>query len=639
MAGGYARRSGWWLALAWLGAVGAAGEVPGVPAGREPEPAKSMLVELDGTGSRDPDGDTLKYEWRQVGGPAVALSDPQAAKPYFRAREPGVYRFELRVFDGRQWSDPAAVEVMVERENLRPEAIVPAEMEAGVGQAVVIDGSASRDADGDELTFRWSQAGGPPLYLEPKLLSEDKLVLAVDRPGEYDLELVVSDGRSQSEPARCRLHVRPANQLPVAKAIAPPRLVMERSLAEKQSDLADKTPTAYIAEAGVCQTGSVVVLDGRGSLSPRGLPLRYYWKQRFGPFIRDFKRPSDAELSFVPPEPGEYVFELVVSDGRSDSAAAARKVLVVKGNEPPMAVIDAPAQGTMGEWIKLDGSRSFDREGAALEYRWRQISGPNVRQYLLDPRRGSAAPSFQAAAPGRHVFQLIVFDGQRESLPAQAAVEVIAANSRPEVQVSGNLTIVPGQTAVLQGGGRDAEGDALEYSWRQISGPPLLTGVAHQASLTVTPEREGVYVFEFTASDRRNVSRPMRTTLTVSPPYPAVPQPQALTVEPPVDTAAPVATDSGAGPLPGKGKVPELSFPDVSTRPASPAPVPPAAASEPAVKNPGKSWWNPFRRHGEEKSAPPPEKPGALPPELPKTEAGPPAASTNEPTPAAETLE
>ncbi len=66
---------------------------------------------LDGTASTP---QPLLYRWTQVGGPWVALDDPESATPTFRARQPGTYVFELEVHDvAMVRSAPARVTVVV----------------------------------------------------------------------------------------------------------------------------------------------------------------------------------------------------------------------------------------------------------------------------------------------------------------------------------------------------------------------------------------------------------------------------------------------------------------------------------------------------------------------------------------------
>lgn len=68
-------------------------------------------VVLSAQGSTGPD--PMSYQWTQVSGPPVTLSDPTAAEPQFKVRHPGEDVFELKVGDGAQWSAPARSYVVV----------------------------------------------------------------------------------------------------------------------------------------------------------------------------------------------------------------------------------------------------------------------------------------------------------------------------------------------------------------------------------------------------------------------------------------------------------------------------------------------------------------------------------------------
>lgn len=69
---------------------------------------------LDGTGSFDPDGDALTYQWDQIGGPSVSLSGADTATPSFNALTHGdVYTFRLIVRDGRGGVSSDTVTVLV----------------------------------------------------------------------------------------------------------------------------------------------------------------------------------------------------------------------------------------------------------------------------------------------------------------------------------------------------------------------------------------------------------------------------------------------------------------------------------------------------------------------------------------------
>lgn len=68
---------------------------------------------LDGSGSYSPCGDTLEYSWNQIAGPSVELKDTGNGRAQFQASIEGVYGFNLKVFDGTQWSQPDMTVVYV----------------------------------------------------------------------------------------------------------------------------------------------------------------------------------------------------------------------------------------------------------------------------------------------------------------------------------------------------------------------------------------------------------------------------------------------------------------------------------------------------------------------------------------------
>lgn len=69
---------------------------------RELQVRSGQLVVLDGLRSRDPDGDPLRYEWRQLRGPRVALSSVDEVKATFvapKVSERKLFQFSLTVID------------------------------------------------------------------------------------------------------------------------------------------------------------------------------------------------------------------------------------------------------------------------------------------------------------------------------------------------------------------------------------------------------------------------------------------------------------------------------------------------------------------------------------------------------------
>ena len=72
-------------------------------------------MQLDGSGSSDPNGDPLTYTWTQTGGTPVTLSSSTAQKPTFTApSNAGTLTFRLVVRDGQVNSSPSNVTITVQ---------------------------------------------------------------------------------------------------------------------------------------------------------------------------------------------------------------------------------------------------------------------------------------------------------------------------------------------------------------------------------------------------------------------------------------------------------------------------------------------------------------------------------------------
>jgi hypothetical protein len=126
-------------------------------------------VMLDGSGSFDPDDGIATYRWKQLTGPQVTLSDASDMQPTFIAPETGVngesLTFQLTVVDqgGLRARDTCLVNVTWV--NHPPTAEAEPEIVSRPGALVVLDGSKSRDPDGNIASYRWTQLAGQPVTL------------------------------------------------------------------------------------------------------------------------------------------------------------------------------------------------------------------------------------------------------------------------------------------------------------------------------------------------------------------------------------------------------------------------------------------------------------------------------------------
>jgi parallel beta-helix repeat protein len=99
-----------------------------VPANRPP--VASAMDVLPASGSSDPDGDPLTYNWQIIFKPATSravLSDPHGADPSFTVDAPGGYEIQLIVNDGKTDSLPATVYINTQDISPGQERHVPAD--------------------------------------------------------------------------------------------------------------------------------------------------------------------------------------------------------------------------------------------------------------------------------------------------------------------------------------------------------------------------------------------------------------------------------------------------------------------------------------------------------------------------------
>lgn len=174
-------------------------------------------VGLDGGGSSDANGDPLTFRWSLEApqGSAARLSDPNTVAPRFVVDKPGTYRATLIVSDGTLDSGPDQAVISIE--NSQPVANAGQDRTAPVGDTVQLDGSGSQDPDGDPLSFRWAimakPEGSTASLSDP---SAEKPTFIGDVAGLYVLQLIVSDGRIDSEPDTVTVTVNavPVNRPP-----------------------------------------------------------------------------------------------------------------------------------------------------------------------------------------------------------------------------------------------------------------------------------------------------------------------------------------------------------------------------------------------------------------------------------------
>ncbi|MFF1822142.1 discoidin domain-containing protein [Kribbella sp. NPDC058245] len=184
--------------------------VPVANAGAPQSVVAGTTVTLNGSGT-DADGDNLTYAWTQTGGPAVTLSSTTTAKPTFTAPSTAsTLTFSLVVRDGKVDSAAATTTVTTTPVNAVPVANAGTAQTVNTGTTVTLDGSGSRDADNDPLTYTWTQTGGPAVTLSSRTVQKPTFT-APATPATLTFSLVVRDGKVDSAAATTTVTVTAPN--------------------------------------------------------------------------------------------------------------------------------------------------------------------------------------------------------------------------------------------------------------------------------------------------------------------------------------------------------------------------------------------------------------------------------------------
>lgn len=101
------------------------------------------VTTLDASGSSDPDGDALGYQWAQTAGPTVTLESPTEESTSFVApNTTGTIRFAMTVTDPGGLSSSDTVNISVQSvENLAPVPDAGDDQSVDGGAFVILDGT------------------------------------------------------------------------------------------------------------------------------------------------------------------------------------------------------------------------------------------------------------------------------------------------------------------------------------------------------------------------------------------------------------------------------------------------------------------------------------------------------------------
>ncbi|UCF07367.1 MAG: PKD domain-containing protein [Thermoplasmata archaeon] len=449
---------------------------------------------FNGSGSYDPDGFIVSYEWNF--GDGDFDSGISALHSYM---DPGTYNVTLIVTDNDCAIDIIIIIIIIIDPgtpppcgNLPPVAVPePRCQEIFIGDDAKFDGSASYDLDGCIVSYEWDFGDG-------NTASGVSPTHIYDAPGRYTVTLTVTDDDGASGFDFCAVAVHD-DCPPPPNVNLPPVAVPEPRCQE-------------------VMVGEEALFDGSWSYDQDGFIVSYEWD--FG----DGSNASGVMTSHIYDAYGEYIVTLTVTD---DDGASTHDYCVVKVfaekpppciNIPPVAVAQPECvEITINESVVFNGSASYDPDGIIVSYVWDFGDGTTGFGPLVEHLYN---------IPGYYAVVLNVMDDDNATGTAISYVYVKEPNNEePRENIPPTAVAQPksqeiftGEYAKLDGSESfDEDGDIVSHLWT-----PQWGTIFCGQMVSIPFEKPGTYTVMLIVEDDLGAVGTDTVTIEVVDPQPSI---------------------------------------------------------------------------------------------------------------------
>jgi hypothetical protein len=232
-----------------------------------------------------------------------------------------------------------------------------------------------------------------------------------------------------------------------------------------------------------------ISLSGLKSTDPDQDKLSYAWTQTAGDQVQ-LSSTTDPTVSFMAPAVNEgqvklLRFVLNVNDSHGGIDTTSINIIIIHLNRPPTVTVNTPLTVNEGTQVTLSGSAT-DPDNDQLSYAWGQSSGPHVKLASYDNTTTTfTAPIIYPDTNKVLLFMLTADDGHGGKSSATVTVNVVSTHQIPTV-VCQDMTVSEKSQVTLSSTVTNPDNDVLLYSWKQISGQPVVLSSTTDTSPTFT---------------------------------------------------------------------------------------------------------------------------------------------------------
>lgn len=312
-------------------------------------------------------------------------------------------------------------------------------------RTLVLDGSATQDADNDDLSFHWR--------IDGEELTGNPLSHRFASAGEYPVEMIVTDDSGVvGDSARLNRRIR-LNRPPEAVFPAPPPAM----------------------------PGQNVEFDASASVDPDGKILDYHWS--FG----DGAEATGPQTDHLYTRPGYYRVRLRVRDDADSPCSVVTAEQEVWINSPPVLEAGPDRRAAVRETLTLTPQQVYDSDGEPEIFVWtlgdgELASGREVEHAYL--------------APGRYEVGLTIDDGSGAFNSRTRDSFTVWVNAPPQADPGPEQRVAAQQELTLDASASaDSDGKILHYRWdlgdgQTAQGRQITHRYAEPGEYTVTLEVE-----------------------------------------------------------------------------------------------------------------------------------------------------